>query len=496
MSGDLLRVFKNIDIFRSVPDDFIVATRGGFGLTIFSALACFLIFVCELQEFLTSRLNSHLEVDSNTDALLRINFDVSMLDVPCEYLTVGVWDTFGTSRSNITTNIMRTRLSHDGADSSQLEANEYTDEELTEIEYNHKKLSPEEVAEYNADWVSSSDKAQHRDFRGALEAHDFTFVLFCMPDIGPCKLVIPVWGKFTANVNGLQGNTMQEFRDANNDVADVRALQVNCADDAFEEVCLDQKVRSFPNIRLYRRSISKYLPYKEIDFEFPRSVLEQARMGAIVELKPKAVERLSKAVMDIAVERVSKFHLHTNTTIHPIFNTGCRLNGHVEVPRVPSTMHLEAATWDRTLNPAFTNVSHIVHHLSFGQSTNVISDIPQDFRSYINPLDGKQFLVDKFHIGPHHYIKILHTRFEHRSNKETRFYQQTHQWSFRRFPREETPKARFSFDLAPLEVVVSRKRRAWYDFVTSIFAMIGGTWAVATMTAGWMNRICEALGKS
>merc|ERR1719353_2784366 len=118
---------------------------------------------------------------------------------------------------------------------------------------------------------------------------------------------------------------------------------------------------------------------------------------------------------------------------------------------------------------------------------DIIDSIPQDFRAHVSPLDGNRFMVQKFHMAPHHYIKILHTRFEHKSGKETRFYQQTHQWSFRRFPREETPKARFSFDLAPLEVVVSKKRRPWYDFVTSIFAMIGGTWAVATMTAGWMN---------
>ena len=40
-------------------------------------------------------------LDSNQDALLRINFGIHMLDMACDHAVVGVWDAFGGSRKNV-----------------------------------------------------------------------------------------------------------------------------------------------------------------------------------------------------------------------------------------------------------------------------------------------------------------------------------------------------------------------------------------------------------
>ena len=37
------------------------------------------------------------------------------------------------------------------------------------------------------------------------------------------------------------------------------------------------------------------------------------------------------------------------------------------------------------------------------------------------------------------------------------------------------PEARFSYDLSPMSVVVKREGRKWYDYLTSLCAIIGGT---------------------
>jgi len=39
--------------------------------------------------------------------------------------------------------------------------------------------------------------------------------------------------------------------------------------------------------------------------------------------------------------------------------------------------------------------------------------------------------------------------------------------------RKSVPQAKISFDLSPVEVVVRMGERRWYDFMTSIFAIIG-----------------------
>lgn len=49
-----------------------------------------------------AKARTDVVLDSNQDSTLRINFDVTMFDMNCDHVTVGVWDAFGTERQNIT----------------------------------------------------------------------------------------------------------------------------------------------------------------------------------------------------------------------------------------------------------------------------------------------------------------------------------------------------------------------------------------------------------
>ena len=49
-------------------------------------------------------------------------------------------------------------------------------------------------------------------------------------------------------------------------------------------------------------------------------------------------------------------------TEHP----GCLLSGFLLVNRVPGNFHIEARSKYHNLNPTMTNVSHLVHDLTFG----------------------------------------------------------------------------------------------------------------------------------
>merc|ERR1711920_499804 len=98
--------------------------------------------------------------------------------------------------------------------------------------------------------------------------------------------------------------------------------------------------------------------------------------------------------------------------------------------------------------------------------------------------------------APNHFIKVVHTRFEATG---VRSYQQTHQWSVRTLQRTKIPQAKFSYDLSPVEVIVSKGERRWYDFVTQIFAIIGGAFSVMSMTTGLLHltgaHIKQVMGK-
>merc|ERR1719413_102782 len=99
--------------------------------------------------------------------------------------------------------------------------------------------------------------------------------------------------------------------------------------------------------------------------------------------------------------------MHTGVHYHEMFKESCRIEGDLEVARVPGTVHFQAVhTADKTLNLAFANVSHTIHSFTFGEdSKSWFRGLPSEYRKQAAPLDGRTFTVDKFHQAPHHFIK-------------------------------------------------------------------------------------------
>lgn len=447
------RWVENFDAFRSVPKDLAEGSAAGVVMTALAVVTCLILFICEATAFIGAKPRTEIVIDSNQDALLRINFDVHMLDISCDFVTVGVWDAFGTERMNITRNVMKQRIDHKGS----AKGHAYSDDELIELEFADKSFTAEEKADLDADWTSSSDQFQHGDFQSVVDAHDFTFVNFYADWCPHCRHFGPTWTQFEDNVN----NQKDLIQDADGATANVRVLKINCVD--FEEACQLQKIQGFPTIRLYRRGQQTDKSF--IDYAGPREM---------------------NSLSAFAHAEVKKRHMHMGVQYHEMFSEGCRISGFVEVARVPGTVHFQASgTKDKTLNLAFTNVSHHVHHFSFGEKVEAtMAALAREYRKNVNPIDGRTFAVEKFHMAPHHFIKVVHTRFE---TMDLRSYQQTHQWSVRTMQRKMVPQAKFSYDLSPVEVVVRKSDRRWYDFMTSVFAIVGGAFTVMSMTSGMMK---------
>ena len=69
------------------------ATRIGVIMSIISLLLMTSLFLCETYEFARPRMKSSIELDNRDaswdEALLRLNFNVSLFDVHCEFVSVG-----------------------------------------------------------------------------------------------------------------------------------------------------------------------------------------------------------------------------------------------------------------------------------------------------------------------------------------------------------------------------------------------------------------------
>lgn len=443
----------SIDAFRSVPKDLAEASATGAVMTLLATVTCAVLFLCETQAFLRSERRSDVALDSNQDSMLTITFDVTMLDMSCDHVTVGVWDAFGTERMNITKNIQKQRIDHKGAD----KGHPYSEDELTDLEFSDRSLTAEDLAELDSDWSSSSDQFKHDSFESVVDAHDYTFVNFYADWCPHCRMFGPIWDQFEKELNSEKDPVV----DADGVKANVRALKINCVD--FEETCQQQKVQAFPTVRLYRRGSSGK---NWVDFRG---------------------QRRGEALLEFAKEEVKKRHIHTGAHYHDIFAESCRIKGSVEVARVPGTLHFQAVhNSERTLNLAFTNVSHTVQSLTFGGNALMNKFLLFGLGGVgvnLDPLAGKTFVVSRFHQAPHHYLKVVHTKLP----SKARVYQQTHQWSARNVARHAVPQAKFSYDLSPVEVVISYSPRRWYDYITSVFAIIGGAFTFMSMTSSLLN---------
>ncbi len=73
--------FRDFDFYRKIPKDLTEASTHGSLLSVFALLFMLSLFVLELSSFLTLQLTTNIILDPNTEARLRINFNITVLDM-------------------------------------------------------------------------------------------------------------------------------------------------------------------------------------------------------------------------------------------------------------------------------------------------------------------------------------------------------------------------------------------------------------------------------
>lgn len=467
MSG-VARTLQSIDQFRVVSRDF---TRGTLTGGIFTAVAYALIvllLLAELGAFLRTTYLTNVVMDDNRESTMQINFDITLFDLPCKYLKLSVYDKFGEERMNSTDQFHYIPIDHQG----QFKGTAYTKEEIAVLEQADQAtdVTEQERKELDADWAATSDHFKHNDFRKAITFHEFTLVNFYADWCIHCRQFYPMWVNAAERIS-----EKMTFRDGDNRETTVKFLRMNCVD--FQSTCQQAQIKAFPSLRLYKRDAS---------FE----AFDQKR----------TVEN----IISFLTTKIKNSHLIA-AQHHAMFNEGCTVQGTLQVARVPGHFHLQAEAFGNVnLNPALTNVSHRVNHLSFGDKEARFwaerQKVPREMIGHITPLDGRSFVVARFHEAPQHYLKVVST---HVQGKSKVFYQMTHTDRVRKLKKlgdNVVPQARFTYDFSPMSVVVKAKSKRWYEFITSLFAILGGTYTVVELCSGAVDTVHtavkDAIGKA
>jgi len=292
---------------------------------------------------------------------------------------------------------------------------------------------------------------------------------------------------------------------------EVQMVSVNCSSPQSVQLCKDSGILGTPAIRVYHGQAAMKDGYtQEGDHhisQMPKIETNKASMQHLnreyhghrmVDLvgewivQERQVSSDDKELDKVAQSRGNKI-------------PGCEISGVIKVTRAPGNFHLSCHSPLHTFDVAQVNTTHVVNGLYFGDELDaadirMLDTVRRSSAWPTNYLAGRDF-VSHENVTIHHYLKVVTTRIsppeglfqfklgsplqslhEYLNAPEGshRAYQYTSTRTQYRSP-SELPAVKFSWDLAPLQVILSDEKDSGYrfgSFLTSLCAMIGGVYVV------------------
>lgn len=184
---------------------------------------------------------------------------------------------------------------------------------------------------------------------------------------------------------------------------------------------------------------------------------------------------------------------------------GCNLIGHLLLDRTPGNFHVLARSSNQEFAAHMTNVSHLVHSLYIGNS-NVkrLSEtgrgkslLPKKVFDKISPMDGNAYITNDLHESYHHYLKLISTSVEgfKDGGVDAKLFQILENSQLAYYRNDMIPEAKFIYDLSPIAVSYRTQSRRWYDYCTSIMAIVGGVFTVVGMIESGIHVTVQAASK-
>jgi len=182
---------------------------------------------------------------------------------------------------------------------------------------------------------------------------------------------------------------------------------------------------------------------------------------------------------------------------------GCEVSGYLIVNKVPGNFHISAHS-HANLVPVFfgrepMNVSHYINHLSFGilEETSQLADVAG---AHINPLKGTRKVAEPDQYDSQnaksyeYYIKIVPTVYDKLNGKQYRSFQFVAD-SNEVVGRYQLPAAYFRYDLSPITVHFTERRKSFAHFLVQICAIIGGVFTVLGLVNSFLNTSLHMMRK-
>ncbi|KRT78291.1 hypothetical protein AMK59_7404, partial [Oryctes borbonicus] len=112
--SEIIEKLRRLDAYPKTPEDFNIKTFGGAAITIISVIIMSMLFWIELMNYLTPNVTEELFVDTSRSPNIKINLDVIVPTVSCDFLALDAMDSSGEQHLQIDHNIYKRRLDLEG----------------------------------------------------------------------------------------------------------------------------------------------------------------------------------------------------------------------------------------------------------------------------------------------------------------------------------------------------------------------------------------------
>jgi len=493
-------------MYRKIPTDLMEGTARGSILSYLSLILMVVLFLWETKAYFETSIVTDLALDKSEEPRLRLNFNITMTDLRCDWAVIDVVSVLGTDQ-NVTAHVTKWNIDADGLRKGYKGRNrnqkdiELFDSSITE--------TLEDMHEDGEDAVSLDEKT----LKQYKNDHEYLFVDFYASWCSHCMDLAPTWEALaevmdsasSTIVDKLEDEREHKFSDEDYDHATkvnlpVAIAKVDCV--THKNVCNGQEnIRGYPTLRLFidgkqwgsgsdykgHRTVLEMVDWLvHIEEEHKKVLDDKGNMGDLARKLHTAHDSAREYLEGDAIEKnengdkastKKRTYAEWKESDHP----GCQLSGHLLLDRVPGNFHILARSKHHDLAPHLTNVSHQVNTLTIGSPYTArqiyeFKGLPEKVSSKLAPMNGNVYTTHKMHESYHHYLKVVSTAVP--DMKLSRAYQIIASSQLAAYRSDIVPAAKFDYDLSPISVSYRTSSRQWYEYVTSLFAIIGGVFTM------------------
>lgn len=464
------------DLYKKVPEEFYQSTYSGVCLSLVGIAIMTLLFALEFSSFLEVKTRTDIVLDqgdSERSGMLAINFNISMMDLPCQFASVDVSDITGTRKHDIHQNIQKWRLDSKGRRLGLLEEHAIEPEEHEDVE--HRELAElEALLAENLDDEAHAEKLTMDTFENYLTSNSDKLVLvnFFAPWCIWCRRLEPVWENTAKKIMGSH-HTIK---------SPILLASVDCT--AQPELCMKHYVRAYPTIYFFLHGETK-----------PREAYHGERTTTAIVTRAHKVLAGEQTLAD-----KTKHALNKADGGGDIGHEGCMVAGRLMVKRVPGNFHMYLHSPRYSAHNELVNASHIVHRLNFGdplseRQVRRMKALPASARKEmsVDKLDTQNFVAHHKNYTFVHYLKVVSKKFI-TGDPEINTYRYS-AYSNEHKEDEEVPSIMFQYDLSPMTVVTTFESQPFYHFITNFCAIIGGVFSIIGIIDRLLQTVLGGLTK-